>query len=341
MKTRRDFIKSAAILPLIGLPIVNTTESVKDRISDKELIQAWMSRPRTNDIIENIFDLQSLPHPIQSQQNYWQSQLEYYQSDWDALFKCFELVKIPEGTASEFPMDLLPPGNQAKNMAYTHPGNDKLVERHVEGNYVCVPYCPIKLRHDNETALHCERFKIESRMMGEVLCAAATDRNIMIHDIDAITNHLTTRLLSVMKIIMRRHGSESNTKMTHLLISSDAHNNTQRLSTFWVHDGPTPPTTRNANGTVDTVNGVKLVPLNMLNHGGHLHSFYSDRLLGSIPGDKKEICIGLNLSWDNTYKFVIPERSSALLRYCGGNFEFELERGYAVLNNQSILLGAF
>ena len=50
----------------------------------------------------------------------------------------FEAVQLAPGATPEFPLDLLAPGTETDHVAYTNPGNGRIPERHVEGDYVMV-----------------------------------------------------------------------------------------------------------------------------------------------------------------------------------------------------------
>ena len=51
----------------------------------------------------------------------------------------FEAIPMEPGTTTEFPLDLLAPGEEDEFVAYTNPGHGRIPERAVEGDYVMVP----------------------------------------------------------------------------------------------------------------------------------------------------------------------------------------------------------
>ena len=51
----------------------------------------------------------------------------------------FERITMEPGTSTEFPLDLLSPGQEDEFVAYTNPGNGRIPERTVEGDYVMIP----------------------------------------------------------------------------------------------------------------------------------------------------------------------------------------------------------
>ena len=46
----------------------------------------------------------------------------------------FERITMEPGTSTEFPLDLLSPGQEDEFVAYTNPGNGRVPERTVEGD---------------------------------------------------------------------------------------------------------------------------------------------------------------------------------------------------------------
>ena len=57
----------------------------------------------------------------------------------DIVGNIFERVQMQPGTSTEFPLDLISPGEEADFVAYTNPGHGRIPERTVEGDYVMVP----------------------------------------------------------------------------------------------------------------------------------------------------------------------------------------------------------
>ena len=57
----------------------------------------------------------------------------------DNLNNIFQPIQMEPGTSTEFPLDLLAPGEEDEFVAYTNPGHGRIPERAVEGDYVMVP----------------------------------------------------------------------------------------------------------------------------------------------------------------------------------------------------------
>ena len=57
----------------------------------------------------------------------------------DVVTNIFQALTMEPGTTTEFPLDLLAPGEEDEHVAYTNPGHGRIPERQVEGDYVMVP----------------------------------------------------------------------------------------------------------------------------------------------------------------------------------------------------------
>src|SRR3954465_14446691 len=54
----------------------------------------------------------------------------------DIATNIFEQRRIPYGTPVEFPLDILSPGEETQFVAYTNPGNGRISEKTLEGDYM-------------------------------------------------------------------------------------------------------------------------------------------------------------------------------------------------------------
>lgn len=106
----------------------------------------------------------------------------------------------------EFPLDLLIP-KESKNTrtAYSLPKPGKTPERHIESDYVLVPFLD-GVRSEEDAA--------------KLVTAAGLDRNMIVHDKDSLSGIFSLRLVAVMKQIMRRNsGCMLYGNLTDLFIS--------------------------------------------------------------------------------------------------------------------------
>ena len=56
----------------------------------------------------------------------------------DVVRGIYEAMPLEPGATPEFPLDLLAPGTEIDHVAFTNPGNGRIPERHVEGDYITV-----------------------------------------------------------------------------------------------------------------------------------------------------------------------------------------------------------
>ena len=141
--------------------------------------------------------------------------------DGDIAGGIFERITMEPGTSTEFPLDLLSPGQEDEFVAYTNPGNGRIPERTVEGDYVMIPTYSVTnaidmlLRYVREA-----RWDVVSRAARvleagfvkkmnddawHTLLAAGVDRNVLVYDADAAAGQFTKRQISLMKSVMRRN----------------------------------------------------------------------------------------------------------------------------------------
>ena len=158
----------------------------------------------------------------------------------DILGDIFEVTPVEAGGTTEYPLDLISPGLEGEHIAYTNPGNGRVPERSVEGDYVAIPTYSITssidflLRYAREA-----RWDIAARAMQvmeagftkkmnddgwHTILAAGVDRNILVYDGDATAGMFSKRLVSLMQTVMRRNaggntGSAGRGRLTDLYVS--------------------------------------------------------------------------------------------------------------------------
>lgn len=162
----------------------------------------------------------------------------------DIVTDIFEVVPVgPNNSTLEYPMDILAPGNEGDFVAYTIPSQGGMPTRALEGDYLMIPTYDIghavewnlKLARDANwdvvaRALNILRAGFVKKMNDDgwhTLMAAAADRNIIVYDADASAGQFTKRLVSLLKLVMRRNGggnsaSNSRGRLTDLYLSPEA-----------------------------------------------------------------------------------------------------------------------
>ena len=183
------------------------------------------------------------------------------------------------------------------------------------------------------------------------LISAGADRNVMIYDGDASAGQFSKRLVSLMKVIMRRNGGGNSTsinrgELTDLYLSPEGIEDIRN----WGVDEVDPTTRRELivsdSGLLTRIFNVNLHTLDELGESQEYQNFYTGDLSCTFPGSKKELVVGLDLS--NRDSFVMPVRSpvevfedDTLHRQRRAGLYGWAEHGFAALDTRRVLLGSF
>ncbi len=287
----------------------------------------------------------------------------------DIVGGIYEAMPLEPGATPEFPLDLLAPGTEIDHVAFTNPGNGRIPERHVEGDYVMVPTYTVAssidylLRYAREA-----RWDVVGRAMQvleagfvkkmnddgwHTLLAAGVDRNVMVYDADAAVGQFTKRLISLMKTVMRRNaggnsGSLNRGSLTDLYLSPEALEDIRN----WGIDQVDEVTRREIyqagddGAAITRIFGVNLHDIDELGASQEYQNFYTDQLAGTFTGSDVELVVGLDQSSNDS--FIMPVKQDvqifeddALHRQQRAGFYGWAEIGFAVLDNRRILLGGF
>ena len=279
----------------------------------------------------------------------------------------FEAINLQPGATAEFPLDFLAPGTEKEFVAFTIPNHGRIPERHVEGDYVMVPTYDVGasidwlLKYARDA-----RWDVVGRAMDvlqgqfvkkmnddgwHTLLSAGADRNILIYDGDASSGMFSKRLVSLLKVVMRRNGGGNSTSINRgelpdLYISPEGHEDIRN----WGVDEVDPVTRRDLivgeGGLLVRIFQVNLHTLDELGEGQEYQNFYTTDLSGTMPAGKNEIVVGLDLR--NNDSFVMPVRApvqvfedEALHRQRRAGMYGWAEHGFAALDTRRVLLGAF
>lgn len=285
----------------------------------------------------------------------------------DIVEGVFETLPMPPGTAVEFPLDLLAPGEEDQFVAYTNPGNGRIPERQVEGDYVQVTTYGIAsaidwlLRYAREA-----RWDIVARAMQvleasfvkkinddgwHTVLTAGADRNILVFDSDATAGQFTKRLVSLMKTVMVRNGG-GNTgsirrgRLTDMFLSPEALEDIRNWGVDQVDEITRREIFTAADGTINRIFGVNLHDLVEFGEGQEYQSFFTSQLSGSLQGSDLELVVGLDLQSNDCFLMPIKQEVSifedpALHRQQRAGFYGWAEIGFAALDNRRVLLGSF
>jgi hypothetical protein len=289
----------------------------------------------------------------------------------DTISGIYRMDKFDPAARIEYPIDFYRPDNASEFVAYTIPNQGKIPQRQIAGDYVAVPTYDVGngidwlLRYAREA-----RWDIVSRAL-EVLeagfvkkknddgwhtiLAAGFDRNILVSDSNASAGQFTKRLISLMKLTMRRNGGGNSTslnraRLTHLFISPESMEDIRN----WGVDEVDELTRReiflaNDEGATEVFN-VRLVALDELGEGQEYQTYYENVIAlgasndGMASGDV-ELVLGIDASKNDA--FVMPVREDlqvfedeAMHRERRAGYYAWASYGFACLNNQRTLLGS-
>ena len=286
----------------------------------------------------------------------------------DILNGIFEPIRLEQSATSEFPLHFLKPGTEDEYVAYTMPNHGYIPQRTVEGDYVMVPTYDTAAAIDwNLKYARDARWDIVSSAMTvmeaqfvkklnddgwHTILSAAVDRNIVVLDSDASAGQFTKRLVSLLKLVMRRQGGGNSTslnrgKLTDIYISPEGMEDIRN----WNVDQVDEITRReifvsDSDNALNRIFGVNLHDLDELGEGQEYQKFFSNELSGSLPSGDVEICVGLDLR--NRDSFVMPIREEVQIfpdpelhrQKRAGLYGWQ-ESGFAVLDGRRVTLGSF
>ena len=287
----------------------------------------------------------------------------------DVVTSIFETIAMEPGTSTEFPLDLLAPGEEDQYVAYTNPGHGRIPERHVEGDYVMVPTYGISssidflLRYAREArwdvigrALQVLEASFVKKINDDgwhTLLAAAVDRNILVYDSDAAAGQFTKRLVSLMKTVMRRNGGGNTTsvnrgRLTDMFLSPEGLEDIRN----WGIDQVDEVTRREIYVSADDgaplvrIFGVNLHDLDEFGEGQEYQLFFDVDLAGGLQSADKELVIGLDLGANDS--FIMPMKQEiqifeddTLHRQQRQGYYGWAELGFAVLDNRRVIAASF
>ena len=285
----------------------------------------------------------------------------------DILDGIYEAVRLAPGASAEFPLDFIAPGTEKDFVAYTIPNHGRIPERHVEGDYVMVPTYDVGASIDFLLKYARDaRWDVVGRAMDVIqgqftkkmnddgwhtILSAGVGRNILVYDADASDGYFSKRLVSLMKTIMRRNGGGNSSsvnrgQMTDLYLSPEGLEDIRNWGVDEVDDITRRELITREGGLLSRIFQVNLHDIDELGEGQEYQNYYSNDLSGSLPGSKKEIVVGLDLSSNDS--FVMPVRQEVqifeddtLHRQKRAGMYGWAEHGFAVLDNRRVLLGAF
>lgn len=286
----------------------------------------------------------------------------------DIISDIFPVIKFEPGVPTEFQLDPIVPGTQKDFYAYTIPKHGYIPQRHIEGDYVMVPTYDVGNSIDwllkfSEFA----RWDVVGRAMRvfeagfvkktnddgwHTLLAAALDRNILVFDSDAGSGQFTKRLISLMKVVMRRNGGGNSAtpnrgKLTDIYISPEGVEDMRNWGVDIVDEFTRREIFVADDGSFMRIFNVNIHDIDELGEQQEYQNFYVNTLGGAIQTNDLELVIGLDR--DHNDSFVMPTFRPGIQMF----EDFTLHRqqrhgvygwknqGFAVLDNRRLILGSY
>jgi len=288
----------------------------------------------------------------------------------DIASSIFERMQFEPGMSTEYPLDLLSPGDEDDHVAYTIPNHGRIPERAVEGDYVMIPTYSIAsaidwtLRYAREARWDIVARATQVLEAGFVkkmnddgwhtVLAAGVDRNILVYDADAAAGQFTKRLVSLLKVVMRRNagGNTASVKqgrLTDIFLSPEGVEDVRN----WGVDQLDEMSRREVyvssddGGSLTRIFGVNLHALTEFGEGQEYQTYYSSDLSGSLgPSSDVELVIGLDLSSNDSFVMPIKQEvtiyaDDSLHRQQRAGLYGTAEIGFGCLDNRRVLVGSF
>lgn len=283
----------------------------------------------------------------------------------DIVSDIYGVVNLERGANPEYPLDVLNPGDEDDYVAYTIPGHGRIPERLIEGDFITIPTFStansinILLRIVRDANWNVLERVLQVMQNGfiqkinndgwRVILGAGVDRNILLYDADASAGQFTKRLVSIMKVQMRRNGGGNSAslkrrKLTDLYLSPEALEDIRNWGLDQIDEMTRREIYLSADGGITRVFNVNLHDIDELGVGQSYQNFYLNQLSGAFPAGDVELLVGLDLQNSN---FVMPVREElsifpdpVLHRSQQMGFYGWLECGYGCLDNRDVMLGS-
>lgn len=287
--------------------------------------------------------------------------------DGDITSDIFTEQFFEPGQEVEYPTDFIAPGTEKSLLAFSIPNHGALPYRNFEGDFLKVATFDVgavadaKLKYARDArwdivgrlyqAIETMFVRRKNLDAWHVLLAAGVARNLVPYDSFATAGLFTKRLIAQMESYMRRNAGGNSTStnrgmLTDAYMSPESHQDVLSWDLTQI-----PEALRNAiylnwsNGGIAKIGRVSLHDLDELGVDQEFNDYASDTLGITLPSDKVEIVVGLDLN--NRDSFVNPVRAEvevfedpALHRSRKFGFYAWREHGFSVLDSRRVLIGA-
>lgn len=285
----------------------------------------------------------------------------------DILAGIFSVEEFEPGAVIEYPLDFIAPGTEREHVAYTMPNVGRVPERHVEGDYLTIPTYRVANSIDwNLKYARDARWNIVGRAMQVIeagfirkanqdgfrtLLAAAAGRNLNVYDDAATSGLFTKRLIRLMQDLMRRNAGGNSTsvnrgKLTDFYLSPEAHGDVLSWDLTQIPDAARLAIWQNFdNGGVAKIGSVALHDIDEFGVNQEFQLYCTAVLGVTMPTDKVELCLGLDLSSDDS--FVNPVRQEVQVfedmsfhRLGRAGMYAWREHGFGVFDSRRLMFGS-
>lgn len=268
----------------------------------------------------------------------------------------------------EFPLHFLAPGTESEMAGFSMPSFGAIPQKHIQGDYVNVPIYYIAnsidwdMRYarnarwdivsDAAQAMQNGLIKKKNDDAWHTLLAAAYNRNIVVADSDSAAGVFSVRLVSLLKLVMRRNGGGNSSSinrfnLTDLYISPECLADIRSWNVDQVDEVTRREIFTSADGVLNRIFNVNLHDIDELGEGQEYNTYFTSTLGATLPtagNAKLELVIGLDKSKTS---FVSPV-GEGLAVYPDDTKRRSLQqgmycteaRGWACLDSRVILAGA-
>lgn len=286
----------------------------------------------------------------------------------DIVSPLFERVPITGRSTKKYPLDFVAPGTEGDFTAFTIPKVGYIPQNAIEGDEVRVPTYDVgnavdwPLFYADEADWDIVSRAYEAYEAGftkklnddgwHTILAAGVDRNIVVFDADATAGQFTKRLISLMKVVMRRNGggnstSQNRKKLTHVYLSPEAIEDIRDWGVDQVDEVTRREIFVAEDGSMNKIFGVFLVDLDELGEGMQYQLYFTNELSGNLAASDVELVVGMDLSSRNK-SFVMPVRTDRIATFRDDTLHRQrragiygwLPAGFGVLDNRNVILAS-
>lgn len=284
----------------------------------------------------------------------------------DIISDIFQEEVLAPNAVPSYELSFLAPGTEKDHVAYVIPNQGKIPQRHIEGDYVQVPTYRIAssvdwlLRYATHARWPMIQRAMEAFEVGftkkrnddgwHTLLMAGVDRNIVVYDTNANVGQFTKRLVSLMKLIMRRNGggnssSTNRRKLTDLYMSPEGQEDMRN----WGIDQVDEITRREIyvaeDGSLNRVFQVNMHDIDELGAGQEYQNFFTGQLTGNLASGDVELVVGIDKTRRNFYMPVKEQMQMfpdpSLHREQREGVYGWMELGFFLPDNRDIILGSY